>query len=48
MILTQESADGGFFVFLVNNATEELIASFDIQEDMLELIWNLSSATLFC
>jgi len=40
MILT-ETADGRYLVFLVNNITEELIASFEIQEDMIDFIWNL-------
>jgi len=46
MILTE--FDEGYLVYLVNNVTEQLLARFEVKEDMLEYLWKLSTEAGFC
>ena len=43
MFLAETGTDGLYLVYLVHNMTEELIASFEVEQDMLDFIWNLAA-----
>ena len=40
--------DEGYLVYLVNNVTEQLLAKFEVQEDMIEYLWQISAESVFC
>ena len=43
MYLAETDTDGLYLVYLVHNMTEELIASFEVEQDMLDFLWNLAA-----
>ena len=43
VLLAESGPDGHYLIYIVHNMTEELIACFEIQQDMLEFMWNLAA-----